>query len=161
MICIGEIITTHGLKGEVKVKSYFRHKEAVFKKGFFIYVGDEKEKLKIETYRKHKNYDLLSFENHQSINEVLAYKGEFVYIIREDLEECFINEDLIGYDVIYDEEIIGAVASLFNNKAHDVLIVEDGEKKYLIPCLDHFFEKVDQENKQILLMKMDGIIHEN
>lgn len=162
MICVGEIINTHGLKGEVKVTSYFKHKQEVFKKGFFVYVGEKKEKLKIKTYRTHKNYDLLSFENHETINEVLALKGEFIYINREELEkELFLNEDLIGYDVVYEDEVIGAVANLFNNKAQDILIVKSEEKKYLIPCVDEMFKKVDKSKKRIVLIKMDGMVYEN
>lgn len=161
MICIGEIVNTHGLKGEVKVVSYFKYKEAAFKKGSYIFIGEQKEKLKIKTHRIQKNFDLLSFENHESINDVLAYKGEFIFIIREDLEEEFINEDLLGYDVVYDDEVIGSVANLFNNNAHDIMIVKNGSKKYLIPCVNSFFKKVDKTKKQIQLEKTEGIINEN
>ena len=50
-IYIGGLVNTHGIKGEVKIKSNFRYKESVFKPGFNLYIGKDKIKKVINTYR--------------------------------------------------------------------------------------------------------------
>ena len=48
---IGKIVNTHALKGEVRIISNFEYKQRVFKKGFNLYIGQNKNKEVIETYR--------------------------------------------------------------------------------------------------------------
>ena len=91
-IYIGKIVNTHALKGEVRLISNFEFKERVFKKDFKFYIGQTKEEEKIETYRTHKQYDMVKFIGIDNINDVLKYKGSNVYINEEDL----IGEPEIG-----------------------------------------------------------------
>ena len=39
MLYIGDLVNTHGIKGEVKIISNFKYKEEVFKKGSIIYIN--------------------------------------------------------------------------------------------------------------------------
>ena len=43
-IYLGTITSTHGIKGEVKIKSNFDKKDLVFKKDFTLYIGDDLKK---------------------------------------------------------------------------------------------------------------------
>ena len=72
-IYIGDIVNTHGLKGELRIISDFKYKNEVFKPGFNIYVGRQKEKLEIKTYRQHKNYDMVTLVDVNGIEEAIAY----------------------------------------------------------------------------------------
>ena len=40
---VGKIYTTHGLNGEVKVKSNFNYKDKIYVNGFNFYIGKDKE----------------------------------------------------------------------------------------------------------------------
>ena len=79
-IIIGKIVNTHGIKGELRILSDFKYKDKIFKKGFPLYIGYTKEKEIINTYRPHKQFDMVTFNNYNNINEVLKYKGEYVAI---------------------------------------------------------------------------------
>ena len=35
---IGKIVNTHGIKGELRIRSDFEYKDRVFKKGFILYI---------------------------------------------------------------------------------------------------------------------------
>ena len=85
-IYIGDVVNTHGLKGEVRLISNFEYKKRVFKKNFKLYIGRSKEEVKINTYRVHKEYDMLTFDGLTSIDDVIIYKGDKVYINRDDLK---------------------------------------------------------------------------
>ena len=59
---VGKIYTTHGLNGEVKVKSNFNYKDKIYVNGFNFYIGKDKELYKLRNFRKQNEYDLLTFE---------------------------------------------------------------------------------------------------
>ncbi len=135
-IFVGEIINTHGLKGELRVISNFKYKTEVYKQGFTVYVGRFKDKLKIKKIRKHKNYDLITFEELESINDVIIYKGEQIFINADDLKiDGYFNEQLINLKVIYKNKPIGFIESIINNNAHDILIINDSKKQKNISFL--------------------------
>lgn len=161
-IYVGEIVNTHGLKGEVRLLSNFERKDLIFKTNFNIYVGDKKEKLTINSYRVHKNFDMLTFKNITNINDVITYKGEKIYVLREEIgTEIVLKNDLIGFDVIYENKNIGKVAYFFNNNAYDIIGIKGENKDFFVPYLDHFIEKIDFKNKIICVVKMEGLIDED
>ena len=61
MYYIGKIVNTHGIKGEVKIISNIKHKDLIFKKGNIVII--ENEKLTINSYRTHKNFDMITLGN--------------------------------------------------------------------------------------------------
>ena len=153
MINIGKIVNTHGIKGEVRILSSFSDK-SIFNPGNTLYIGDDS--LKISTYRVHKNYDMVTFEGIDNINDVLKYKGMDVYIKREDISN-FIIEDLIGYEV-YTNKLVGKVERLISNIKYVILVLDNGS---MIPYIDAFIDKIDNENKKIYIKEIEGLINEN
>lgn len=161
-IYIGDVVNTHGLKGEVRLISNFEYKKRVFKKNFKLYIGRTKEEVTINTYRVHKEYDMLTFNDLTSIDDVIIYKGDKVYINRDDLKiKGYFNEDLIGLMVYSEDKCIGKVEYIMKNKAHNILVVTEEDKKNLIPNIPEFVSKIDLENKRIDIKPIEGLINEN
>ena len=125
---IGRLVNTHGIKGEVRILSDIDYKDLVFKKGFNLYIGSKKIKETINTYRVHKNFDMVTFDGISNINDVLKYKGEDVYVLRSDIEGVITDEDFIGLDV-YTDKYIGKVTSILKGY-NDILVIENETKKY-------------------------------
>ena len=161
-IYVGDVVNTHGLKGEVRLVSNFEYKKRIFKKNFKLYIGRSKDEVVVNTYRVHKEYDMLTFNDLTSIDDVIIYKGDKVYINRDDLKiKGYFNEDLIGLTVYSENECIGKVEYIMKNKAHDILVVEKEERKNLIPNIPEFVTKIDLDNKRIDIKPIEGLIHEN
>lgn len=159
MIYVGNIVNTHGIKGEVKIISNIKHKKLVFKKKNKIIIDDNQ--LIINSYRVHKNFDMITFEGINDINDVLKYKGKKVYIERNEIDESILfDDDYIGLDV-YSDRYIGKVIEVFNNQFQDILIVKNDDKNYMIPIVDEFIKDVDLKNKKILIKEIEGLIDEN
>ena len=160
-IYIGDIVNTHGLKGEVRIVSSFKFKENAFKIDMPFYIGKDKNKEIVSSYRKHKNFDMVCFKDKNYIDDVLIYKNEPVYIDRNDLEyEGYLNEDLIGLNVYCNNEIIGHIDSILKTDAHEILVVQNGSK-HMIPNIDEFIETVDLENNRIDIKYMKGLLNED
>lgn len=160
-IYIGDIVNTHGLKGEVRILSDFKFKESAFKNGMNIYIGKGKTKEKIVSYRIHKNYDMISFENKRHINDVIIYKGEPAYVNRDDLDyEGYLNEDLMGLDVYCQDKCVGHVTNILKTNAHEILVIQNG-KKHMVPNIDEFILNVDLDKKRIDIKYLEGLLNEN
>ncbi len=161
-IYIGDIVNTHGLKGEVRLLSEFEYKEEAFVPKKKIYVGKKKEELTIKTHRVHKGYNMFTFEGINDINDVIIYKGEKAYMKREELNvDGYFKEDLIGLNAYVEERPIGVVSLVMKSKAHDILVITDQDRKHLIPYIDEFVLKIDLEKKRIYLQVVEGLLNEN
>ena len=161
-IYIGDIVNTHGLKGELRIISDFKYKEKVFKPEFKIYVGRQREELEIKTYRQHKNYDMVTLVDVNGIEEAIVYKGDSVYINRDDIEiDGYFDEDLIGLEAYTDDKYVGNVNDVLKNKANDILVITSEDKRFLVPNISEFIVNVDLENKRININNVKGLFDEN
>ena len=160
-IYIGDIVNTHGLKGEVRIISDFKYKNSAFKIGMSFYIGKEKNKEVVNSYRTHKNYDMVTFSDKNHIEDVLIYKNEPVYVNRDDLEyDGYLDEDLIGLEVYCEDKHTGHVDTILKTSAHDILVVKNGSK-HMIPNIDEFIEKIDLDNSRLDIKYMKGLLNEN
>lgn len=151
LIYVGKIVNTHGIKGEVRLLSTFNEKELIFQKGFKVYIGENKKEETINSYRRHKQFDMLTFENIADINLVLKYKGQKIFINKDDLqlkENEYLLEDLIGMKIICNNESLGVVKDIFENKAGKLLYVTFA-KNYYIPYNKNYIKQVDIAKKEI------------
>jgi len=159
MVYVGEIVNTHGIKGELRIISDFKYKEEVFIPGKKIFLGKRKQEEIIKTYRKHKNFDMITFEGIDDINEAIIFKGDDVFVKREDLKiDGYVDEDIIGLEV-YTEEFIGKVDTILKNK-QEILVIKNNDKTYLVPFVDEFVS-VDLKNNRINLSVIEGLLDEN
>ena len=161
-IYVGKIVNTHGIKGELRIISEFKYKKEIFKSNFKLYIGNSKKEMTIKSYRKHKIYDMVLFYDINDINEVLQYKNELVYINKQDIKiDGYFNEDIIGLDVYSKEKNIGKLTEILISKAHEILVVQNNDKKYLIPNVEKFIEKIDIEKGRIYINEIEGLLNEN
>lgn len=148
-INVGKIVNTHGIKGELRILSDFELKNQVFVIGKNIYIGDSFIKEEIASYRKHKEFDMITLKNYNNINQVLKYLKKKVYVKREDLNiDKYLMTDLIGLDVYLKEQKIGKIIDFVYNGSNKLLVVE-GLKKFYIPMVEDFVNKVDINNCKV------------
>ena len=157
LVYIGKYTNTHGLKGEIKIRSDFEYKDKVFKVGNEIYI--DKNKYFIATYRTHKGYDMITLDGISSINDIDYLKGSSVYIDNEYYNFEYVYSDLIGFSV-YDDEYRGEITEIEKSKLYPMLKIKYN-KEYLIPFIDKFIKKVDIENKKIYINYMKGLYDED
>ena len=147
-IFIGRIVNTHALKGEVRIVSDFEFKDRIFKENTLLYIGENKDKEIIETYRKHKQFDMVKFKGIDYINDVLKYKGSKVYIDESILnlkDNEILISDLINMDVYNDNKYVGKITEYRSDNGNNMLRVNNK----LIPYNKDFITKIDKENKSI------------
>lgn len=161
-IYLGKIVNTHGIKGELRLISDFDLKDLVFKKGFSVYIGEEKRKETINSYRPHKQYDMITLEGYTNINEVLGDLKKSVYIKKEDLnlqESEYLLEELLDCYVTEKNKTIGQIKEIVYNKANILLKVKSAEGKiFYIPYNDVFIKNVNIAKKSVEGENIQGLI---
>lgn len=160
MVFLGEIVNTHGIKGELRILSDFKFKEEAFKVNNKLYIGKRKQEVIINTYRRHKIYDMVTFVGFESINDAIAFKGDEVYIKREDLNiDGYVDEDIIGLKAYDNDRLIGVVENIIKNK-QEILLIKNNDKSYMVPFVEQFVN-IDLENKKVNIKVIEGLLDEN
>lgn len=159
-IYIGKIVNTHGIKGEVRILSDFERKDKVFIKGMNIYIGKKKEKEIINSYRHHKNFEMITIIGYTDINQVLKYKSLNVYIKKSDLNLDngeYLDSDLIGLDVIVDGLVKGRVTDIINLNGNKLIVIDSFSNKVYVPYQKEFISIVDFTNRKIVITPIKGM----
>ncbi len=140
---IGKYVNTHGIKGEIRLISNFSGKDLVFVPNFKIYINDKE--YTIESYRRHKEFDMLKLKGINSINNIEYLKNNDVFIELDDIKDTYI--DLLDYKVVIENKEYKVVNIIDNYKQK--IIVLDNNK--MIPYVDEFIIKKDDINKVIYM----------
>ena len=159
-VLIGKIVNTHGLKGEVRILSDFKYKDRVFKIGMKIYIGKNKVCEEINSYRYHKIFDMITMCGYDNIDQILKYKGEYVFISRDDLilkDNEYLDEDIIGLKVIVDNLNKGIVKRIEKHGKNEILVVKNDDKNYLIPYNFDIIDSVDLEKREMYVKNIIGL----
>lgn len=164
-VIVGQIVNTHGIRGELKVKVSTDFVEERFQKGAHLYIDHHGKTIDmvVASYRMHKGHVLVSFQGYQDINQVEKYKGCQLYADKNDdlLDdgEYYIG-DLIGCEVYDRGHFIGVIQEVQLYDHHDVLIVE-GKQKISIPYVDAFVKNEDVKNKRMDVELIEGFYNED
>lgn len=156
-IKVGTIVNTHALKGEVRIISNFEYKDRVFKINNTLYIGMSKSEEVIETYRIHKNFDMVKFKGIDNITDVLKYKGSAVYVNIDDLklkDDEVLIEELLGMSVIVNNKLLGSITDYIDNNGNKLVVVNN---KY-IPYNKDLIEKIDKINRKVYYKNIDYIV---
>ena len=159
-VLIGKIVNTHGLKGEVRILSSFKYKDKVFKKGMKIYIGKNKLCEEINTYRYHKIFDMITMNGYSDINEILKYKGEYVFVNKEDIklnDNEYLDEDLIGLKVYVEDRLLGEVRRIDKHSVNEILVIKNEEKNYLVPYNFDIIISIDLEKREMYVKNIVGL----
>ncbi|MDR0690615.1 MAG: ribosome maturation factor RimM [Streptococcaceae bacterium] len=165
---VGKIVNTQGLRGEVRVISQTDFPDKRYKIGsqltLFQEQRDDPVVLTIKSYRRHKNFDVLSFEDHPSINDVEKYRDGILKVYADDLQVLSENEfyyhEIIDLEVLtVDGKKIGKVKEILSPGANDVWVVKrESKKDVLIPYIEPVVKKIDLANGVVKIEWMEGLI---
>ena len=163
----GEIVNTHGVRGEVKVFPTTDDANRFKKlKKVILDTGMEKKELEIQGVKFFKQFVILKFKGIDNINDIEKYKGKSLYVTRENAvklkkDEYFIA-DLIDMQVVLEDgTLLGILTDVMKTGANDVYCVES--EKYgevLLPAIGECILDVDVEGRKMTVHLMPGLIDE-
>lgn len=161
---VGKIVTTHGLKGEVKVYPTTENPDRFLELSrVFLDLGVSRKELEIESVRFQNKMVLLKFKGLDRIEDVEGFRSRDLLIRREDAIPLAKNQwfigDLIGLKVLLpDDAVLGTVKDVMETGANDVLLISTGKKDVMIPVVSEFVKKVSPEEGYIRVEVIPGLL---
>ena len=161
---IGQIVTTNGIKGFVKVNPFTDNiKRYDDLKSIYIEYKSELLEFKIEEVRYYKNQVILKLEGIDSIEEANKYRNCYLKIKREDAvilpENTYFIADLIGIQV-FDESnnFLGNIVDIFSTGSNDVYVVKNEiGKEILLPAISEVIKQIDIKNSKMVVNLIEGL----
>lgn len=156
----GHIMTTHGIHGDLKVKSYSSFNR--FYKGAKLYIlhGKDYVEVTVSKVSAFGNYYLVRFLDLEDINLVEKYHSDDIYISELDRNDSldegeFYYSDLIGKPVVNEKgEDRGIVKEIEELPQCHYLVVEYNNKRSMIPFRKEFIGDVTDK---IVVKEIEGL----
>lgn len=143
LIEVGQIVNTHGVRGEVKLNPWTDSLEDLLEQEIF-YLKDGGS-LHVQSSRIHKNCLIIRFEEIDTMSAAEKLKNTILFTEKTALPEGrYYIADLLGMQVFEGEERIGVLQDVFPTGANDVYEIktEAGKSLYL-PAIENVILEID------------------
>lgn len=172
----GQIVSTHGIKGELNVTPWCDQPE--FLMGFDrFYFKEGSEERAVESVRTNKSLVIVKFEGINEIDEAVKLIKSIIYFDRSGVtlpEGSYFEQDLLGLEVIDDisGKSYGRLTSVLHTGANDVYgltqqgsVTQQGDtikhgKEVLIPAIKDVIKAVDIEGGRMLITPLKGLFED-
>ena len=150
----GEIVNTHGIKGEVKVLPWVDSPEDL--------VGFDRCRIarhdyEIELCRVQKTCALVKLKGIDTMEDAQKLRGKTLLLFREDIDpEVIFAAELINMEVFCKDEKIGIITEVLDYPGNSVCVVK-GEKTYMIPAVKAFILNTDMEGNRMDVNLLEGM----
>ena len=150
----GEIVTTHGVRGEVKVLCWLDDPEMLCE---FDRCRIGSKDYTMEQVRVQKNCNLVKLSGIDSMEAAQAMRGKIIELYREDIDdEVIFAAELIGVEVFCDGNSIGKIKDVLDYPGNSVYVVK-GEHEYMIPAVKQFILSTDVDGNRMDVKLIEGM----
>ena len=150
----GEIVTTHGVRGEVKVLCWLDDPEMLCE--FDRCRCGGKEYIMTEV-RVQKTCNLVKLQGVDTMDAAQALRGKVIELYREDIDdEVIFADELIGVEVFAEGEMIGKITDVLDYPGNAVYVVK-GQYEYMIPAVKSFILSTDVDANRMEVRLIEGM----
>ena len=150
----GEIVTTHGVRGEVKILPWADSPEFLLD---FNRVLIGTKEYKMEQCRVQKSCNLVKLSGVDTMEDAQALRGKVIKVYREDAPEGLIfAAELEGISVYCEGVCIGELTQVLDYPGNKVYVVK-GEYEYMIPAVKQFVLSTDLDNNRMEVRLIEGL----
>ena len=156
---VGQIVNTHGVRGELKLNPWDVEAETLRRCRTFYIDG---RALRPAAARVHKNCLLFTLPGVETLDDALSYKGKVVSIRRSDAhlpDGEYFTAELLGLTVLDAEtgEDLGKLSDVIPYPGHDVYVVS-GKKEFMVPAVPAFIGDIDMDRGTMEIHVWEGLI---
>lgn len=158
LLKVGRIVSTHGLKGQVKVEVLTDFDQRLAK-GERLRLKDDWVTVEASQWQGSKM--LMKLSGVESIEAAQQLKWEFLSVPADSEmemeEDQFLVEDLVGLKVVTVDGLeLGKVDAVEAYPAQDILVIGD----LMIPFVEQFVKEIDEEAGTIKVELIPGMLGE-
>ena len=150
----GEIVSTHGIRGEVKVLPWSDGPDFLLD---YNRVKIDNTEYIVESCRIQKTCNLLKLKGVDTMEDGQKLRGKTVEIFRCDAPmDIIFAAELIGVDVYSQDVCLGKIADVLDYPGNKVYVVR-GEFEYMIPAVKEFVLETDMNNNKMQVRIIEGM----
>lgn len=150
----GEIVTTHGVRGEVKVLCWLDDPEMLCEFDRCRICGSE---YTMESVRVQKTCNLVKLKGVDTMEAAQALRGKTVELYRQDIDpEVIFAAELVGVEVFAGEKSIGKITEVLDYPGNSVYVVK-GAHEYMIPAVKQFILSTDLDKNVMQVKLLEGM----
>ena len=150
----GEIVNTHGVRGELKVLSWLDSPDFLCDFDRCRIGGVE---YTMESCRVQKTCNLVKLSGVDTMEAAQALRGKVLELFREDIDdEVIFAAELIGMEVYAEEKKLGLIAEVLDYPGNSVYVIK-GEYEYMIPAVNQFILSTDMEENRMQVCLIEGM----
>lgn len=150
----GEIVTTHGVRGEIKLLSWLDSPEMLCEFDRCRISGRE---YVMDAVRVQKTCNLVKLRGVDTMEDAQKLRGKTMELYREDIsDELIFASELVDVEVYADGACIGKIKEVLDYPGNSVYVVQ-GEREYLIPAVKEFILSTDLERNQMQVKLLKGM----
>ena len=150
----GEIVTTHGVRGEVKVLPWADGPDFLLD---FKRVRIEGAEYKIESCRIQKTCNLVKLQGVDTMEQAQALHGKILEIYRADApSDVIFAAELIDMEVYEGENLLGKITDVLDYPGNQVYVVK-GIYEYMIPAVKQFVLSTDVDTNRMQVQTIKGM----
>jgi len=150
----GEIVTTHGVRGEVKVLCWLDDPEMLCE---FDRCRIDGRDYTMDQVRVQKTCNLVKLHGVDTMEAAQAMRGKILELYREDIDdEVIFAAELIGVEVFANGKSIGKIREVLDYPGNSVYVVR-GEHEYMIPAVKQFILHTDVDANEMQVKLIEGM----
>ncbi len=164
LIPLGKLVTTHGLEGWLKLKTYnFQSHLLGSGRQIVLDNGGIQTPHILESSKAHKGNLLVKLRGTNEINFAKTWVGSTLLVAEDDLEPPqpgeFYYYQAVGLEVFTTQgERIGKVTRIWIKEGGDLYVVTDASKEYLVPAVKEVIEKIDLPAGKMIINLPEGLL---
>ena len=162
-VALGRVGRPHGVLGEVRLD--FPGGLSRGLRGYetlYLEQDGEFRRVELESERPHGRFLLAKFSGIETPDQARALTHATLWVERGEMpvlaEDEYYHADLLGCRV-EDEAgaLLGTVADVFANGDHDLLVIREGGREWMLPVLARWVLEIDLEGERVLVRPPEGI----
>ena len=165
LIELGRVVNTHGVRGEVRFLPYAPPCPTL-RSGLTVMLRKKDQAgqtFDVAQVRTHASFLLLKFKGIDSRDHAETLRDSALLVAKEILpplqEGEFYYYQVIGLPVrTTADEMVGTITQVFSTGGHDVWVVHNGKKEYLIPVVEDIVQTIDIEHRQVIIAPPEGLL---
>ena len=157
----GKIVTTHGIRGEVKIMPYTDTPELLCEFDR-LFIGKDHIEIGVERARVFKSTVIAKLEGIDTPEAAEKLRNKLLYMHRDDLEldeDTYFIQDLIGLEVRDADsgQVYGKIDDVMQTGANDVYVIKGDDREYLVPAIADVVVSTDVDGGVMTIRPLDGL----
>lgn len=150
----GQIVTTHGIRGEVKVLTWLDAPELLCEFDRCCIDGNE---YIMDSVRVQKTCNLVKLHGIDTVEAAQTLRDKVVLLYRDDIDgDVIFGAELIGMQVFSDDRLLGAITDVLDYPGNSVYVVK-GSYEYMIPAVKEFILSTDLDENKMTVRVIEGM----